>query len=208
MAFRLRIVGHTETGGGAFSLALGQVVTVGDDGRIAVVEQFDPDDREAMLARFHARVGEVAGSGARETCAPLQWLEEEVRRYNTHDFDALAKLYTEDFVLVDHRRVGWGTIVGRDALMANTAEATRGAPDITMEVAEVLACEGNVLATRVVYRGHTNRGGGSWELPVAPVTVYRDGLAFTCDLYDWDDREAILARFAELSAADQANPDR
>jgi ketosteroid isomerase-like protein len=188
-----------------FELAVGQVV-VTEAGRLVTVDQYDPDDREAMLARFAALTADGAElsaqngtSRADQPWSPERWAAEEVRRYNAHDLQAWSELFAEDYVLVDHRAVGWGTLSGREALRRNTAEALHGAPDINMHIDEVLARDDQVVASLVTYRGHTRAGGGGWELPVGCVTLYRDGRAVSADLYDPDDRDAILARFAELT---------
>ena len=70
-------------------------------------------------------------------------------------------------------------------------------PDVRFVIDEVLACDEWVIAHRGRYVGHGEDGGAA-EIPVGYVIVVDDGRIVRQEMFDPDDREAILARFAEL----------
>jgi hypothetical protein len=58
-----------------------------------------------------------------------------------------------------------------------------------------------VVALRASWIGHAADGGGGGAWSVGLVRVVEDGRAVSVDQYDADDREAMLARFAELAGS-------
>ena len=196
IAARILIRGHARDGGGAAELAFG-VVDVIEDGLCRRVEIFNPDDDAAMLARF-VELGGVHGPQLGDRSSERA-AAEGIRRFAARDLDGYVALFREDYVLIDHRPTGWGRFDGPDAVREQTAAAFQVSPDTRLEVDELLACDEHVLAAIFAYRGHAAGGGGEFEIVVGSVTVYADGLAVRTDLYEPEDREAVLARFAELS---------
>lgn len=74
----------------------------------------------------------------------------------------------------------------------------------------MLARDDHVIALILSWRGTSlpDVGGGLFELTVGQVTVVEHGKFVSVDEYDPGDREAMLARFAELSGAPAALPGR
>ncbi len=197
VAVRFRWVGtgDSEWGGGPFALAVGHVMAV-QDGRIISVDQYEAEDRTAMLARF-AELSDGAAAARRVPTAG-EMLAEEIRRYNLHDIDGCSELFAEEFILVDHRNLGWGTIAGREGMRVNYLAAFEGSTDIHVDLEEILACDDRVLVARTTWRGHANDGGGAFEMAIGYVGRYEGGRAISYDLYEPDDTEAMLARYSEL----------
>src|SRR6185437_1455505 len=109
------------------------------------LDQYDYDDRSAMLARF----AELSGSPSAHADAmplPERIVRADARHYSAHDLDAFAAQYAEDCAIVDHRMVGWGTLAGRDAIRTSAAAAFAGSTDIRMEIDEVIACDDLVIS--------------------------------------------------------------
>jgi ketosteroid isomerase-like protein len=71
-------------------------------------------------------------------------------------------------------------------------------PDLELRVDEVLACDQRVIAVRQTWRGHTLDGGGEFEIPIGVVGVVEDGMFVSGDQFDYDERRAMIARYAEL----------
>jgi hypothetical protein len=169
------------------------------------LDLYEPDDRETMLARF-AELTTPRRPVFGESPVELLW-QAANRTFNEHDFDAHLAQHAPDFVLTDHRTLGWGVVYGREALMEHVRAALRSSDDVRSEPEELIACDGDrVIAVRAPWRSGGGRTAGAWEIPVAYVTVFEDGLIKSHDIFDADDRDAILARYAELAEREKPMP--
>ena len=197
--------GSSAEGGGDIEFRFGYV-TVVEKGLIAHQELFEANDRDAMLARYAELGGRrPAPLGDRP---PERFLAEFVRRWTARDLDAIVDLFSGDYVLEDHRGLGWDPISGHDAQREVVRSGLDMSPDIKFEVQEVLACDERVMATAVLYRGTAGEGGGPFELPFGYVFTAEDGRATRVDVYDQGDRQAMLARYAELGGGQSPLGDR
>ena len=61
---------------------------------------------------------------------PERYYEEFARRYNARDFDGVLALVAEDWVMVDHRAIGWEEIRGRDGCRAVLESGPAVVPDV------------------------------------------------------------------------------
>ncbi len=204
IAARMKWLGHSAETGGEIEIDLGTVTVIREQ-RMVSVDYYEPDDRGLMLDRFEELTGGAVLLGDRP---PERYYAEFVRRYHARDFDGCTQLVTEDFEIRDHRSIGWEPLLGREQFKAMLDSGPAAAPDVRMEILEVLACDEDVIALRVQYRGHVVDGGGEMTYPVGNVTRVRDGHASALDLYDPDDRKSMLARFQELTGADSFLGDR
>ncbi len=186
--------GRATDGGGYVERAQG-TVTVISDGRIASRDIYEPDDRQSMIARY-AELG--GGQGTLGDRPPERFYAEFVRRFARRDLDRLADLWAEDWRFVDHRLLAWEEQVGRDTGMAGLRSALEGSLDLRVEVDEVLACDDRVIAFVCSWRGHTLTGGGELEMQFGTVMVIEHGQGVSADQYDPGERQAMLARYAEL----------
>jgi ketosteroid isomerase-like protein len=194
IALRQTLHGHAHEGGGEFAVPVG-VVNVIEDGLLINVDQYEPDEREAVLARYTELGGRTSVTlGDRP---PERWYAEYLPRHAARDVEAALELYTEDFVMVDHRVVGWEEVHGRDALRELYESVFRASPGIRAGVDEVLACDDRVIVTRIGYRGQ-GKLAGEFEDLAGYVTVIENGRAARIDLYDYDDEAAMVRRYHEL----------
>jgi ketosteroid isomerase-like protein len=193
IAMRLRWVGTMVDGGGPFSMEVGQVVAVAED-RITSIDQFDPSDRDAMLARFAALTGQpVLGDRP-----PERWFAEYARRWATEGGDGLSDMAADDWVLTDRRSIAvYGQLHGREALAEIVASAHEGVRDPRFTVHEVIACDDTVIAAVISWSGIGYKG-SEFRNEMGTVAVMRNGLQVTVDLYEPGDRQAMIARYAEL----------
>jgi len=195
IALRLNWQGTTSkaTGGGRFVLPVGAVSVI-ESGRAVRWEQFESEDREAMLARY-AELG--GGQRSLGELPPERYCTEVVRRFAARDLQALLELHAEDWTLVDHRALGWEEMRGLDGYREGMRSLFSMSPDIRVEIDDVLACDERVIATRLGYRG-IGRQAGEFEFLIGNVTVVEGGRGVSVELYDYDDDAAMLARYAEL----------
>jgi hypothetical protein len=123
---------------------------------------------------------------------PLRHYAEYGRRYAARDLDAHWKM-------VDHRAGGWESALGREACRALTASVFAVSPDVHFTVDEVLACDERVVAMRASYHGSGIGGRGRFAVEGGFVTVIENGHSISVDQYEYEDNEAMLARFDELA---------
>ena len=178
-----------------FEIGIGQVGLV-VDGRITQAHQYDPDDRQAMIARY-AQLG--GGAGPLGDQPPERWLARWIERYASHDRNGLRELWGRDCVFIDHRELGWEELRGREALLAVTESTWEVVPDNRCEVDKVLACDEHVIAVTCTFKGTAADGGGPTEIAFGWVELIEDGVCTRIDQYGYDEREAMLFRFAELT---------
>ncbi|HEY2570486.1 MAG TPA: nuclear transport factor 2 family protein, partial [Solirubrobacteraceae bacterium] len=69
---------------------------------------------------------------------PLRHYAEYGRRYAAQDLDGFIALFAAEWMLVDHRAEGWGSI-GRETCRALTASVFAVSPDVRFAIDEVLA---------------------------------------------------------------------
>jgi ketosteroid isomerase-like protein len=143
-------------------------------------------------------VARVAGLGA--ATRTQRWWAQWARLFAAGDMDALRTMYAPDAWLVDHRPFGYlGELHGADDVLGIARTSREAGPDVRFEVDETLACDDRVIALRCAFRGHGIKA-GEFESPWCLVTVVEDGLLLSLEVYEPDDPEAALARYAELTA--------
>ena len=130
---------------------------------------------------------------------PLRHYAEYGRRYASRDLDSFIAMFDEDWKMVDHRPGGWESAFGRDVCRVLTASVLAVSPDVHFTVDEVLACDERVLAMRASYHGSGIGGRGRFAFEAGFVTVVEGGLSISVDAYEYEDNDAMLARFAELT---------
>jgi ketosteroid isomerase-like protein len=159
---------------------------------------YEPDDRQAMVARYTELGGGLSALG---DSPPERWLAEFALLFARQDSDNLLARISEEYELHDHRMIGWEPVRGRAQSAAMMESAWQG-DDIRWEVSEVVAANDRVLAVveRIIGHGDRAAGGGEYAIDVGVVLVVEDGLMVRAEHFDPDDREGMLARFAELAA--------
>jgi len=66
------------------------------------------------------------------------------------------------------------------------------------QIDEVLACDDRLIALTCTFRGKNSDGGGTFELLFGLLVLHDNGRRSEEHLYAPDDRQAMLAKFAEL----------
>jgi ketosteroid isomerase-like protein len=186
--------GTAADGGGALAQSMGHVVAV-RDGRVARTEIYEPEDRALMVARY-AELG--GGQGPLGDRPPERAWVECIRRHAARDLDGLTAVYAPDWVLVDHRRLGWEEIRGFDGLLDQMRSGFEVTTDVHLEIDEVLACDDRVIAMRLTVHGTNLDCGTRFDRPLGIVSVIEDGRMVRHDQYDHHDTNAMLARYAQL----------
>jgi ketosteroid isomerase-like protein len=195
IATRIRFVGRGRQAG-AFELPVGQVCRY-ENGLGVSLDQYDYNDDEAMLARFAELTAAPLGPDA--AMPQAERLARAIAdAFNRHDADAVAAISAEDVEIRDHREMGWGDLRGRAAVREQNAAGMAVSHDVRMDIEEILAGDDRVIAWRSVWRGHFTEGGGEYELPAGWVMVFENGEQVSTDIYDPDDRQAMIARYTEL----------
>jgi class 3 adenylate cyclase/tetratricopeptide (TPR) repeat protein len=121
-----------------------------------------------------------------------------IRSFNDSDFDAFAQILASDYAFVDRRPLGYEAARGVEAGVAMLRSARKASPGLRLEANEVLACDERTIALTVSWRGHGHKA-GELELPMGVVAVVERDRLKQHELLDPDDREMMLARFAQLA---------
>ena len=118
---------------------------------------------------------------------------------NSRDWDAIEDRYTEDFELIDHRLLGWGSLRGGRAMADFWRSWVEIVPDVEVRF-EMLAGDDEHAALRFGGYGHAAEGGGEMEYSMTQAVSFRDGRLRRVELFEFDDEALALARFQELRA--------
>jgi class 3 adenylate cyclase/tetratricopeptide (TPR) repeat protein len=190
--------GEWSTGAWEFeNLAVQQVNT---DGLMTAIAMFEVDDRQAALADARARF--VADEGA-----PTRRVHDVVDAMGAalvaRDWPGYRAQLHDEFRMRDHRRPAILSEQGPDEYVASLAALTELAPDARPEMFGLRAWSehGSVMLLRAE---GTADAGGPFENVFALVHAIdpTSGRSVALELFDIDDIDAALARFAELSAPD------
>lgn len=158
--------------------------------------------REGLIAELH-RCEELeptlARLGALSPCARHGAL---VRRYieagNANEWSELARLYAEDYVVVDHRTVGWESRGGAGAVVEVFRQFRELAPDFRGRV-EIIDEDGSgVSHSRQIFAGSWQ--GAPYELAFEAINVRSGDLTLRTELFGTDQQEHLRRRLAELRA--------
>jgi class 3 adenylate cyclase len=201
IALRIACRGHASDGSGDFELLGGHVAVV-EAGRGISLDQYDYDDGAAMLHRYAQLGGRQRLLGDR---APERFVAEFARRYATRELERCLELYAEDWLLIDHRAIGWDETRGRDGAAAIIRSAFDGSPDMRLEIDEVLECDQHVLAMRASWRGTTMEGGGELAIQLGLVLAVESGRMARMEMYEPGDTQSMIARYEELGGGADAH---
>lgn len=169
------------------------VIECDEAGRGRRVVFFDDDDLVSALGELEDRY--VAGEGAGDAVA-IRASGRYHRAFLERDFDAIEALLTPDFVVVDHRTLGFGT-QDRAGWLERDRSQVEVAPD-AVNVPRKLWVSGGVLLTCEDSYGSTTDG-NRYEWPVHTVgTVDDAGHCDRIELFADEDFDAAVARFDEL----------
>src|SRR5262249_45385831 len=126
------------------------LLEVDERGDPAALIEFEPRDLEAAYAELDARF--AAGEGARYAAARELW-SRMARAFAARDWESLASLFGPDFVIDDHRLLGWGTLRSGDEYVARVRALVDLRPDVGVRLHHVLALDHRGALTVHVWAG-------------------------------------------------------
>ncbi len=184
---RVLTSGRLIDGGGDFEIET-VVLTIFSDGRATDFEIFEATDASAALERFE----EIGAQSEPERLAART-----CRLLTARDWDALAAIYSDDFVMTDRRVLAWEPVRGGEAAVTLFSTWVELVPDVAVTI-EVIAGDEQWLVYRFTGRGHAADGGGQMEYGVILVSLTRDGQLAGSEVFDLEDQVAALARYEEV----------
>ena len=187
-----RIVFARGAAGGALELGQLVVTEVAGDGRLRAVVRFDPDDRRAAFDEAAERfvAGEAAGVSSQVLIAKYS------RAFGRSDVDPLRTCLADDFVVDDLRSPSVFGALDRDQWLESVAALAELAPDWQAEVLRILAW--NERGAAQLIRIFGTREGGPFENLFVRIILTDGERVQRVELFDVEDIERALARFAEL----------
>jgi class 3 adenylate cyclase/tetratricopeptide (TPR) repeat protein len=185
---------------GAWDYEQISVVQVDINGLMTATTMFEVEDRKAALAEAHARFFADEGASTPDANRATATLAAAIE---ARDWVAYRAQLADDFRMRDHRRPALLSEQGPDEYVASLAALAELAPDVRPEMFGVPAWSqhGSVMLLRAE---GTAADGGPFENLFALVHAIdtKSGRSVALELFDIDDIDSALARFAELSVPD------
>jgi class 3 adenylate cyclase/ketosteroid isomerase-like protein len=180
--------------GGPFEIEHLWLIEVDESGRIVFGAAFDVDDWRTANREAAARL--IARDSA--AAASLPPLVEVLEAFNDRNLARLRAVFADDVVAEDRRRAGVGRVEGASRYVDSLAVFWDLAPDGQADTLHVLARDrhGVVSAGRVL--GTLAEGGGAFETYFVNVLIVERGRIARYELFEPEDVDVALARFAEL----------
>jgi ketosteroid isomerase-like protein len=180
-----------------FQIELLSLLEIDAAGRLAAVIAFDPGDRRAAYVETQTRF--IAGEGA-EYAAALAPFRAFSEATTARDWAAARWVLSDDFEAVDHGSLSlWGT-QDADDFIASLQVLDDVASETGAEACRTVAWDhhGRVVVLR---RDGTVQDGGPFESVTVVLETTRDGRMTRHEMFDIEDLDRALARFAELRPA-------
>ncbi len=171
------------------------VVGADEAGRCNLAVLFDLDDEDAALAELDARY--IEGEAA-PYADVWRTIAAGVDAYNRRD-PAGRALLADDYVVIDHHRLGFPP-GDRRAFLAEHAAMSRMVPDNRRTIVSVDVLNEHGTVVELARSGVTEDGVGL-EGGSRNVYLVRDGQHTRMEIFPRAEREAAVARFAELTSA-------
>ena len=176
---------HMGTDDGLISRML-SIVMLGESGLHALQITFDIDDLSAALEELDRLY--LEGEAA-EYAEIYETARQQTRGMNERDRNSLEANMTDDYVAIDHRKIGWPEL-DREGRLERYETLGPGLAVIT----EIHALARHGLVVAMEFR----QVGAEFALGVLGLTIWQDGKFSREETFDPDDLDAALARFAEL----------
>jgi hypothetical protein len=123
-----------------------------------------------------------------------------IERMSDPEHAGLEELYTDDFVAVDHRRVGWEETKGAHGLIAMADSMSELVSDPRIRVEPIDASDGDILTARQTLTG-TWQEGAPYEISFLMAIVLRGDRIARIEMFEDNDEHGMNARAAELRSA-------
>jgi class 3 adenylate cyclase/ketosteroid isomerase-like protein len=181
-----------ETGGESAYLGIAEAE---DDGRVIRTIFHEIDELDAAFDELDERWFATLDPDDAET---YRILEAWTRAYSSGDEEQFGRLMADEFVLGDHRPLGFGEL-DRNEFMAlfRSRSGTRG--EAVARLRTVHHLRDGVMAASY---GEESVGpdGAHYVMDLEPVSVVRDGRVVRSEFFESGDVEAVVARAEELVA--------
>jgi class 3 adenylate cyclase/ketosteroid isomerase-like protein/tetratricopeptide (TPR) repeat protein len=172
-----------------------QIAELGDDGLVSRFVMFEPDDLDAAFDELDRRfLAHIAPE-----CRPLAEIASANQRAaNSRDWEAMLRVLSDDFRLVDHRLAGFGE---RDAgqYIEGIQAVVEMAPDLRARTEAVMRVGADAILSRTRTSGSDGQG-GRFEQVIDSIGIFRDGRLCAIELFDPAQEARSVARFEELAA--------
>ncbi len=178
--------------GGRFEIEYLAVVELDASGLLSAFIFIDADDVRKARREAWARWAAIEPNTAPVTTA----LGEMVDLFN--EGRALGAPFADDLVVDDHRRTGTGRLDGLAAYAESIAALRDLAPDSKIEAGWRWLAVEPYGAITVMRRTGTLREGGDYDAEHLVLLTIARGRVTRLELFELEDADAALARFAEL----------
>lgn len=160
-------------------------------------ERFDPADIGAALDELDRRYFATLDAKEAELAESLCRF---ARAYQSCDPAQLRDAVDEDVVLIDHRRASIGNLTGSDALVEYVAAFQRQLTELAVYVADIVCMSPPFGVVLLALMG-TSQEGVEVDMTLYELYEIRDRRHVRQELFPFDDRAGVLARFEELCGA-------
>ncbi|HUS43991.1 MAG TPA: AAA family ATPase [Ilumatobacteraceae bacterium] len=176
------------------------IEVIDDGGRLREVRIFAIDEIAEAIAHYDERWCTAEGDALPRWIPLIQRFN---RFLNSLDADGLREVLAHDYVVTDHRQMGFGTL--DKAQLIEASELTAPTADDGSEgmlIRHVHAASERALVVGQVIIA-VSPSGEMWERTVNVATLgVRDGMVTHDDLYEEDDLDAAMGRFHDLDGGD------
>src|SRR5262249_18620818 len=181
---------------GASEIAFLELLEVDDHGGAVGAVICDPDDLDAAYVELDARYAAGEAAPYARTWASLRRFG---RAAAARDWEQWASLFAPDYVVEDHRLLGWGTLHSRDEYLTYVRTLLDLSPDARLRLDHVLALDDWRSLAGVSAVG--SQDGGPFEIPYVVASIFGpDGRIQRAHLYDFDQLDAARACYETLAA--------
>ncbi|HJQ82991.1 MAG TPA: nuclear transport factor 2 family protein [Candidatus Binatia bacterium] len=169
------------------------LVEVGEDGRIAADIRFDVDAQRAAFREARLR----SAAADRVSGAIDRPISDMIEGLLDRDGARIRAMLADDIVVHDHRRTGIGSVEGAAAYGEVMLDLLALVPDMRIDATFELARApyGAVTVGRTV---GTFPEGGPFEIDILSVYIVERGRITHWEIFEIEDVDAALARFAAL----------
>jgi class 3 adenylate cyclase/ketosteroid isomerase-like protein len=191
--FRERMTGAVGLGGPS-EVDFLRIIGVDERGELVLGVVFDPDDLDAAYAELDARY--AAGEGA-PYARLLEHLTEFRRVAAALEPDAMRRLLPDDFTMRNHMRFATtGEEFTRDRYAASMPVFRQMGVTLRLRLDHLRVCSRAAIADSMLIG---SQDGGDFERPQIAVFRHDGERVHRLEIFDADELEQALARYAELS---------
>ncbi len=168
---------------------------IDEEGRVILATVFEPDDFDGAFKELDERylAGEAAGT---PSASIIRSISEYFAAYNRRDWNVFAEMMTPDFLLVDHRPAGAGTLHGEEEAIRYLQVMVDQVPDIQIHFPRFVTVAPAAALCRMWAFGTTT---DDTLVEVVHYLILKWENGFTrIEIYPLDQEDVALGRLEEL----------